>query len=86
VPDAVVRKLAIGVAGQLGGQVGIAPRLFLRRLVDLLDRVEAHADFDPEQHYEPVLQASELTAEEAAAAGIERNVDDIALDLGEPDA
>jgi len=85
VPDAVVGKLARGVAGKLGGQVGIAPRLFLRRLVDLLDRVEAHADFDPEAHYELVLQASELTAEEAAAAGIERSVDDIALDLGERD-
>jgi len=84
VPDPVIRSLAIGVAGKLGGQVGIAPRLFLRRLVDLLDRVEAHADFDPALHHELVLEASELTAEEAAAAGIERGVDDIALDLAEP--
>jgi hypothetical protein len=41
VGDAVVERLARGVAGKLGGQVGIAPRLFLRRLVDVLDRVEA---------------------------------------------
>jgi hypothetical protein len=81
VPDAMIANLARGVAGKLGGHVGIAPRLFLRKLVDVLDRVKAHPDFDPAVHYELVLKGSELTAEEAAAAGIERSVDDIALDL-----
>ena len=70
-----------GITGQLGDRVGIAPRLFLRRLVDLLDRVEDHADFDPVRDYAVVLKASEMTAEEAAAAGISRGVDDIELDV-----
>ena len=40
--------LARAVAGELGGQVGVAPRLFLRKLVgDVLDRVDQFADFDP---------------------------------------
>ncbi len=82
VGDAMVERLARGVAGQLGNQVGIAPRLFLRRLIDLLDRVEEFEGFDPTQHYEIVLKASEMTPEEAAAAGVSRGVDEIELDLG----
>jgi hypothetical protein len=81
--DDVVERLARGVAGQLGDKVGIAPRLFLRRLVDVLDRIEEFEDFDPAKHYEVVLKASEMTAEEAEAAGVSRGVDDIELDLGE---
>lgn len=82
VGDAMVERLARGVAGQLGNQVGIAPRLFLRRLIDLLDRVEEFEQFDPALHYEVVLKASEMTPEEAAAAGVSRSVDEIELDLG----
>ncbi len=81
VGDAMVERLARGVAGQLGNQVGIAPRLFLRRLIDLLDRVEEFDAFDPSVHYEIVLKASEMTPEEASAAGIARTVDEIELDL-----
>jgi hypothetical protein len=36
-----------GSTGRLGKRVGVAPRLFLRRLVDVLDRVEEFPDFDP---------------------------------------
>lgn len=79
--DALVEKVARAVAGQLGDKVGIAPRLFLRRLIDVLDRIEAHAEFDPRKDYDLVLKASEMTAEEAAAAGVQRSVDDIELDL-----
>jgi hypothetical protein len=40
-------------AGKLGGKVGIAPRLFLKKLVaDVLDRIDQHDDFDPRQHYQ----------------------------------
>jgi hypothetical protein len=84
--DAMVERLARGVAGKLGDKVGIAPRLFLRRLVDVLDRIEEFEDFDPAKHYQVVLEASEMTAEEAEAAGVSRGVDDIELDLsGGPD-
>ena len=38
--------------GKLGGKVGIAPRLFLKKLVaDVLDRIDQFADFDPRRHY-----------------------------------
>lgn len=83
--DAVVETIARGVAGQLGDRVGIAPRLFLRRLVDVLDRVDEFPEFDPLKDYDLALKASELTAEESAAAGIARSVDDIELDLSDGD-
>ena len=79
--DALVETIARAITGQLGNKVGIAPRLFLRRLIDVLDRIEAHADFDPRKDYDLVLKASEMTAEEADAAGIQRSVDDIELEV-----
>lgn len=82
VTDEVLDTLARGVAGKLGGKVGIAPRIFLKRLVDLCDRVDEHEQFDPKQHYQLVIDGSELTEEERSAAGVSRTVDDIALDLG----
>ncbi|CDR09564.1 hypothetical protein GCM10022420_057060 [Streptomyces iranensis] len=45
--DAYIGELATALTGTLGGRVGIAPRLFLKKLVDVLDRVDEHADFDP---------------------------------------
>jgi hypothetical protein len=82
VDDAVVERLARAVVGQLGEKVGVAPRLFLRRLVDVLDRVDEYEDFEPAKDYQVLLKASELTPEEAVAAGVAKNVDDIELDLG----
>jgi hypothetical protein len=81
VDDALLGELAHGVTGKLGGKVGIAPRIYLKRLIDVLDRVDEHAGFDPRKHYELVVQASEMTDEERAAAGMTRSPDDIALDL-----
>jgi len=83
VDDDLLRELAHGVAGKLGGKVGIAPRIYLKRLVDLLDRVDEHEDFDPRKHYELVVQANEMTDEERGAAGVARTVDDIELDVGD---
>ena len=43
VDDAYIEILARAVAGGLGGKVGVAPRLFLKKLVvDVLDRVDLH--------------------------------------------
>jgi len=82
VSDAAVVALARKVAGGLGGQVGIAPRLFLKKLVaEMLDRVEEHEAFDPTEHFELNLAPGEMNADERFAAGIERTPDDIALDL-----
>ena len=38
--------------GRARRKVGIAPRVFLKKLVaDVLDRVDQFADFDPRRHY-----------------------------------
>lgn len=79
VDDAYIETLAKAVAGGLGGKVGVAPRLFLKKLVaDVMDRVDLHAEFDPRQHYSLTLADSEMTANERAAAGA-LSVDDIEL-------
>jgi hypothetical protein len=59
--------------------VGVAPRLFLKKLVaDILDRVDLHSDFDPCQHYAMTLAEAEMSASERAAASA-NSVDDIEL-------
>jgi hypothetical protein len=79
VDDSYVDTLAQAVAGGLGGKVGVAPRLFLKKLVaDVLDRVDLHEDFDPRQHYSLTLSDTEMTVNERAAAGA-TSVDDIEL-------
>jgi len=79
VDDAYLADLARGVAGRLGGKAGVAPRLYLRKLVaEVLDRVDQFSDFDPRRHYAPTLNAREMSAAERAAAGAD-SVDDIEL-------
>lgn len=81
VNDAYVADLARAVTGRLGGKVGIAPRLFLKKLVgDILDRVDQFPDFDPRQNYALTLTETELTDVEREAR-IARSPDDIALDV-----
>lgn len=76
VDDAYLDDLGRALTGELGGKVGIAPRLYLRKLVqDVLDRVDEHADFDPRQHYALTLASHELTEVERNAAA------DVPLDL-----
>jgi hypothetical protein len=83
VNDEYLTLLARAVTGQLGGKVGVAPRVFLKKLVaDVLDRVELHPDFDPRRHYQLTLTTGELTDVERNAAGLAiRGVDDIELDV-----
>jgi len=46
--DAYVGLLARAVTGDLGGRVGVAPRVFLKKLVgDVLDRIDQFPDFEP---------------------------------------
>src|SRR5690606_13863948 len=71
VDDAYVSALARGVAGQLGDRVGVAPRLFLKKLVgDVLDRVDQFADFDPRRDYALTVGAGELTDAEREAMAL----------------
>ena len=79
VDDGYLDTLARAVAGGLGGKVGVAPRLFLKKLVaDVLDRVDLHEAFDPRQHYSLTLTEKEMSAAERAASGA-ATVDDIEL-------
>ena len=81
VDDAYLANLARAVAGRLGGRVGVAPRLYLRKLVaDVLDRVDQFSDFDPRRHYAPTVDEREMTAAERACAAAP-SVDDIELDV-----
>ena len=81
VDDAYVDDLARAVTGKLGGQVGVAPRLYVKKLVaDVLDRVDQHADFDPRRDYALTVAVAEMgEVERQAAAG----VDEIDLQVGE---
>ncbi len=83
VDDAYIATLATAVAGRLGGRAGVAPRLFLKKLVaDVLDRVDQHEDFDPRRDYALTVSDVELgDVERQAAAG----VDDIKLDIDGPE-
>ncbi|OHX01945.1 BREX system ATP-binding protein BrxD [Micromonospora sp. WMMB235] len=78
VDDAYLADLARAVAGGLSGRVGVAPRLFLKKLVgDVLDRVDQFAEFDPRLHYAPTLSTAEMTEVErnaTSAADIELDV------------
>jgi hypothetical protein len=79
--DQYVGKLAQAVAGKLGGKVGVAPRIYLKKLVaDILDRMDQFPDFDPKQHYKLTLADSELTPVERQAMGA-TSVDDVELEL-----
>lgn len=79
VDDAYVGALAKAVTGNLGGRVGVAPRLYLKKLVgDVLDRVDQFSDFDPTKHYALTIAETEMTPQERAAVGVE-SVDDIEL-------
>jgi hypothetical protein len=86
VDDAYVADLARAVGGALGGKVGVAPRLFLKKLVgDVLDRVDQFDDFDPRQHYKLTVASTELTDVErnlaAAVSGGSVSADDVDLEL-----
>jgi hypothetical protein len=79
--DVYIRDLANAVTGDLGGRVGIAPRIFLKKLVaDVLDRIDQHTDFDPRQHYNLTISPSELNEIEKNVRAA-KSVDDIELKL-----
>ena len=74
-----IDTLARAITGKLGGKVGIAPRLFLKKLVaDVLDRIDQHDDFDPRKHYQLTVTSSEMSPVERESQA--QTVDDIELD------
>lgn len=78
--DEYVGELALAVTGKLGGKVGVAPRIFLKKLVaDVLDRIDQFTDFDPRRDYPLTIHESELNRVERQAMGA-TDVDEIELD------
>lgn len=78
VDDNYLSELARAVAGRLGGRVGVAPRVYLKKLVaDVFDRVDQFDDWDPRRNYELTLRSDELTEIERNAA----SADDINLSM-----
>ena len=78
--DAYLSSLARAVTGGLGGRVGIAPRVFLKKLVqDVLDRIDLHPDFDPRRDYALTLTDGELTDVERNARAA-ASPDDVELE------
>jgi BREX system ATP-binding protein BrxC/D len=47
VTDEVINALSDAMTAGFGGRIEVIPRMFLRAWVDLLDRADQHADFDP---------------------------------------
>jgi hypothetical protein len=79
VSDAYIDRLARAITGKLGGKTGIAPRLFLKKLVaDVLDRVDQFEDFDPKQHYRLTVDSAEMTSIERESQTL--TVDDIEIE------
>lgn len=76
--DARLEAFATAVAGQLGGRAGIAPRIFLRKLVDVLDKLEQFPDFELDTGAATRLVGAELNEDERAAVS---GLDAIDLDV-----
>jgi hypothetical protein len=77
-PDSYIDLLGRAVTGKLGGKVGIAPRIFLKKLVsDVLDRIDQFADFNPTSDYQLTISSTEMTAVERESQA--QCVDDIEL-------
>ncbi len=67
VDDGFLGALVRQVTAGFGGKVALAPRLFLREVVDVMDRVDLHDEYDPADHYKLDLDDGKLTTEEIAA-------------------
>jgi len=79
--SALLASLASALTGKLGGKVGVAPRIFLKKLVaEVLDRIDEFPDFDPRRDYSLTVAPQEMNDAEQAAAGAV-SVDDIPLRL-----
>jgi hypothetical protein len=67
VDDSFLEALVAQITTGFRGKVSVAPRLFLRELVDVLDRVDLFAEFDPRKHYKLTIDEAALHPVELAA-------------------
>ncbi len=66
--DRFLTRLVDSVTAGFGGRVDVAPRIFLRELTDVLDRIDQHEAYDPAEHYALELDDDSLSPEELTAA------------------
>ncbi len=78
--DAYIRDLSHAIAGQFGDKPAVSPRMYLKKLIDMLDRVEDYPEFDPRRDGAIKLSNDELTDQERAAIG-RADVDEIQIRL-----
>ena len=77
--DSYIEELAKAVTGHLGGKVGIAPRIFLKKLVgDILDRIDQFFEFNPRENYALTIAEAELNDTERNLVAAQ-SVDEIEL-------
>ncbi len=65
--DGFVAQLAAKLTTAFGAKVAITPRMFLRELVDVLDKIDQHETYDPGKQHELVIDEAQLTDEELDA-------------------
>jgi len=75
IDDSFLHGLVTQVTAGFGGKIALAPRLFLRELIDVMDRVDIHESYDPQAHYKLELDDAKLSGEELAAKHC-RSMDD----------
>lgn len=75
-----MQALARGVAGELGGGVGIRAASLPQKLIDVLDRIDQRADYNPRRDYALTVSDGELTPEEREARSL-RSACDVVLDV-----
>jgi len=85
VDDLFLSALVSRVTAGFGGKVAIAPRLFLRELIDVMDRVDLHEDYRPSDHYKLELEDGKLTSEELAAKYGRHAENEVEIETESPD-
>jgi hypothetical protein len=68
-----IRAMIEKLTGKFGGRVDVIPRIFLKELVDVLDKCELYEDFSPWENYQFDARnlKGELTEEEEAVMVVE---------------
>lgn len=57
-PESLLQQFVDKVTSGFGGRIDLAPRIFLRELVHILDLIDQHPDYDPARDYR--FEASQL--------------------------
>lgn len=80
VSEPFLEQLVEKTTSAFGGRVEVVPRLFLRELVDVMDRVDQYGDYDPFSAYNFAVSEAQMTPEELAALHGEDTAEDAAGD------